>query len=79
MTDTPDVHRCPLCGGANQCQVARGRGNCWCFTRPIPDEVLKRIPESARELACVCEACAFGRRDIPATLARMQEILRGRG
>jgi len=78
MNTVMDPHRCPLCGGANDCAVAQGRGNCWCFTRPIPDEVLERIPTDARDRACVCTACAFGTRERTQTYQRMTEILRRR-
>jgi hypothetical protein len=74
-----DPQRCPLCGSDNQCGVARGRGTCWCFTRPIPDAVLEKVPPAARERACVCETCASGRRDPVATFIRIEEILRQRG
>jgi cysteine-rich CWC protein len=78
MNPDVDPHRCPLCGGTNDCAVAHGRGNCWCFTRPIPDAVLERIPEQARERACVCTSCAFGKRDPAKAFQRMAEILRRR-
>jgi Cysteine-rich CWC len=71
-----DPHRCPICGRDNQCAVARGRGACWCFTRPIPDAVLEQVPEAARERACVCETCASGRRDPAAVFRRIEDILR---
>ncbi|MEJ0035834.1 MAG: cysteine-rich CWC family protein [Gammaproteobacteria bacterium] len=75
----PDPHRCPLCGEANLCAVASGVGNCWCFSLEIPDEVLERIPEEARQRACVCQPCASGRRDSNSPLVRMRQILRNRG
>ena len=80
MNAAIDPNRCPLCGGTNDCAVAQGRGNCWCFSRPIPDEVLERIPTEAREQACVCTSCAFGngKRDPSQTHQRMAEILRRR-
>jgi len=78
MNTAVDPHRCPLCGGTNDCAVAQGRGNCWCFSRPIPDEVLERIAPDARDRACVCTACAFGQREPTKTYQRMAEILRRR-
>jgi hypothetical protein len=78
VNDCIDPKRCPLCGGANDCAVAQGRGNCWCFTRAIPEDVLARIPPEAQERACVCSACAFGSHDPASKLQRMTEILRRR-
>ncbi len=74
-----DPSLCPLCGGANQCGAAAGKGTCWCFSHPIPQEIIDAVPIEARELACICATCAFGQRDAATTLERMKEILRGRG
>jgi len=63
MTTAPvDPARCPLCGGDNGCGMARGAGNCWCFAADMPAEVLERVPADLRGVACVCDACASGRR-----------------
>jgi hypothetical protein len=78
MNPDIDPHRCPLCSGTNDCAVAQGRGNCWCFTRPISDEVLERVPAEARDRACVCTSCAFGQREASKAHRRMAEILRRR-
>ncbi len=48
---------CPLCGGPNDCGVALGKDNCWCFSTPVPPEVLARVPEDQRNVACVCQKC----------------------
>jgi hypothetical protein len=52
-----------LCGGPNECGIAAGASTCWCFTTDIPSDVRDRIPAEARDLACVCRACAERRRD----------------
>jgi hypothetical protein len=31
---------------------------CWCTTAVFTPELMQRIPEAARNLACVCQACA---------------------
>jgi len=52
---------CPLCGGANGCAPARsGRFDepCWCESARFDAELLARVPESLRGVACVCAACA---------------------
>lgn len=56
----PDPARCPLCAGENRCQIAAGHSTCWCFDTPVPAEVLVRVPEAARGVACVCAGCAKG-------------------
>jgi hypothetical protein len=42
--------------------MAAGAGTCWCFATKVPTEVLARVPPEAQELACVCAACAAGKR-----------------
>lgn len=69
---------CPLCGEENQCALARGRGNCWCFSRSIPDEVLARVPLEAQEKACVCERCAFDSFNPTSVYEKMRAILKRR-
>lgn len=73
-----DPKRCPLCAGDNNCAVARGRGECWCFTRSIPDDVLARLPPEVHLRACVCATCAFGVNDPASTLQRLADIIRRR-
>jgi hypothetical protein len=54
---------CPLCGQPNQCAMEQGEGDaapvpCWCTNVVFTAELLQRIPEAARNKACVCQACA---------------------
>jgi hypothetical protein len=54
---------CPLCGQPNQCAMEQREGDtapvpCWCTTAVFSAELLQRIPEAARNKACVCQACA---------------------
>ncbi len=55
---------CPLCGAENLCAMERERvtgekqPECWCMRTDFTDGVLDRIPESLRNLSCICEACA---------------------
>lgn len=59
-----DPGHCPLCGQPNRCamEAARASGQpqppCWCTTARFPPELLARVPEPARRLACICPACA---------------------
>jgi prepilin-type N-terminal cleavage/methylation domain-containing protein/prepilin-type processing-associated H-X9-DG protein len=51
---------CPLCGGANACQLcspAAYKGRCWCAHEEIADELLARVPEHFRNRACICRPC----------------------
>jgi prepilin-type N-terminal cleavage/methylation domain-containing protein/prepilin-type processing-associated H-X9-DG protein len=55
-----DPSRCPLCGGANGCQLcspAAYKGQCWCAREEFPAELLARVPENLRNRACVCRVC----------------------
>lgn len=62
MTEAPpDPSRCPLCGAANQCSLANPATAtlpCWCFDATIDAEALRRLPEQARDRACLCPRCA---------------------
>jgi glucose-6-phosphate 1-epimerase len=55
---------CPLCGGSNQCAIATNDGDqqacakCWCKDLTISEDVLNKLPESARGQACICATCA---------------------
>lgn len=75
----PDPTRCPLCEQSNQCGMAAGASECWCYTATIPAEVLARVPEAARGVACVCRNCAEGRIDPALTQHELEELLRRRG
>ncbi len=74
----PEAERCPLCGERNDCGMAAGKGGCWCFTATIPHEVLERVPPEARGVACVCPACASGKRHPAKLFARIEELMRRR-
>lgn len=76
MTYDPEV--CPLCGEPNACGQAIGSRSCWCFEITIPEEVLQRVPTDARDTACVCRACALGRRDGELLPAAVRELLKRR-
>lgn len=62
-----DATRCPLCGADNRCAIEMERATgapqpaCWCMGAPLDASasrnLVQRIPESARGLACVCAAC----------------------
>jgi len=53
-------HRCPICGGSNDCGMAAGKSECWCAAVTITSETLDRVPESARGKVCLCAKCALG-------------------
>jgi len=55
---------CPLCGQENQCameiELATGlkQPPCWCTQTQFSAELLNKIPEAARGVACLCSQCA---------------------
>lgn len=59
-----DPNLCPLCGLPNQCamHIERTTGvkqpSCWCNQIKFEATLLSRIPEHARDKACVCSVCA---------------------
>jgi len=40
---------------------------CWCTKRSIPEGLLLLLPEEAKGLACICEACvrAYEEKKLP--------------
>lgn len=63
MTANPDPSRCALCGEPNECGMARGDAECWCFSVQIPQKALDLVPLAAREKVCICARCAEKHRD----------------
>lgn len=57
---------CPLCGQANACAMEREKatgvpqGPCWCTQVDFSADLLARVPEEARNRACLCPQCARG-------------------
>lgn len=66
MTVPPSIDptRCPLCGQSNLCamEVEKTTGQkqppCWCMQVTFSADLLARIPDTLRDQACVCAACA---------------------
>lgn len=60
MTQSPvEPTRCPVCGASNSCAAAAGSSEpCWCMAVEISQQALERIPEAARNIACLCPRCA---------------------
>jgi len=58
--DFHNPNQCPLCGGANECQLCSPttyKGPCWCAHEEFPAEFLARVPENLRNRACICRSC----------------------
>lgn len=63
---TLDASRCPLCGAVNRCamEVERETGErqppCWCMAAEFTfsPELLAKVPQEKRGLACICARCA---------------------
>jgi hypothetical protein len=59
-----DAARCPLCGQLNQCamEIEHATGQkqppCWCMQADFSAELVAKVPAAARDLACICPACA---------------------
>lgn len=63
MSAILDPTRCPLCGQSNQCtqaDPATAQRPCWCFGAAIERALLDNLPESVRDLTCLCPNCALG-------------------
>lgn len=63
MSKVTDPSKCPICGESNQCaqEIARATGmppeTCWCMGAIFSSELLDRVPEEAKNKACICETC----------------------
>ncbi len=67
MTPLPAIDPCccPLCGQPNACAMATPQtaaeavhaGPCWCTRVHFSADLLKQVPEAARNKACICAAC----------------------
>jgi hypothetical protein len=64
-----DPCRCPLCGQSNACAMATPgqavSGPCWCTRVPFSADLLKQLPEAARNKACICAVCVASSEDTP--------------
>lgn len=63
-TPVPDPGACPLCGTRNRCAMELEKETglpqpaCWCTEVDFSAQLLARVPAPARDLACICAACA---------------------
>lgn len=77
--------QCPLCGGDNQCRVAKGhlyKGPCWCHEITVPNHILNRLATDRFEPACLCRPCletvariSRERDDTEAVLAEVRKVV----
>ena len=54
------AEQCPVCGGDNQCRVAKGhlyKGPCWCEEITVPGRALGDCLADRLEPVCVCRSC----------------------
>ena len=71
MPPALDPCRCPLCGQPNACVMAMkmatpgqaASGPCWCTRVYFSADLLKQVPEAARNKACICAACVAKSQD----------------
>ena len=59
-TSAGNAGLCPLCGRPNACQLCTTtatKGPCWCYQVEMPAELLARVPDAYRNLACICREC----------------------
>jgi Family of unknown function (DUF5522)/Cysteine-rich CWC len=52
--------RCPVCGGDNQCRMAKGhlyKGPCWCDEIIVPSQILRVLTTARFDPACLCRGC----------------------
>lgn len=49
-----DSRTCPICGEDNGCRLSM---DCWCHDVKVPKELLDRLSDDKKGLACICIAC----------------------
>ncbi|WP_170309669.1 cysteine-rich CWC family protein [Litorilituus lipolyticus] len=47
---------CPLCQCENHCRVAT-INDCWCKVLPVPEGLIKQLPEGVKNKRCICQRC----------------------
>ena len=63
MENVRNPSKCSMCGELNQCaqEIAEATGKppetCWCMGAIFSSELLDRVPEEAKNKACICETC----------------------
>ncbi len=61
--NTVNPSNCPLCNGDNACFNLSDKDEqaCWCKNPDLkfPESLLKKIPEQAKNNACICQACVL--------------------
>ena len=62
---TTDDSLCPFCGEENLCKPKNVQ-SCWCFNTKIPSELITLLPNSKRNLSCICKNCVLKFTDDPA-------------
>jgi hypothetical protein len=70
--------QCPVCGGDNQCRVAKGhlyKDACWCHAIAVPGEVLRQLAQEWVDPACLCRSCLETIARISRELGSTEEIL----
>lgn len=60
MKFDPERH-CPVCGMPNSCEIAEGRGTCWCFETRVDENLVELLAAHGIEERCLCANCAAGR------------------
>jgi len=53
-----NAQRCPGCGAANDCAIARGEQACWCMVEPIGVSLPTAASTSGiTDESCYCQRC----------------------
>jgi predicted Fe-S protein YdhL (DUF1289 family) len=60
--------RCPVCAERNGCDLARGKGSCWCFHERVDPSIVELLAEQGIDDRCLCPKCAAG--DVPSPCVR---------
>lgn len=57
---------CPLCNEPNNCgNLSSNNEACWCMDKNVmfPESLLRQVVDSAKNKACICQACTYKHKD----------------
>jgi hypothetical protein len=71
-----DQTRCPLCGIRNECGLAEGAQDCWCFSQDVSWQPPPRVPMEIRDATCLCRPCLMSQKALDRALEQMALMLK---
>ena len=71
-----DQTRCALCGARNECGLATGAQDCWCFSHAVVWQPQHPFPTQTHCAACLCHRCLMNQKALDRALEQMARVLK---